>query len=454
MCWLLDMHGVELSWPEGLPPFVHKLQTDRHFAMDFWALIRSLRRGGAASLSDQQIIALLISCLCGSNSLPIGHDDKAALSELASMLAASAASTESDANLPDALLVPESANAEPIEPEWSGAFEKELEQLRITDDAFQATRLPVNPRRQAPEASHAPTYHLNEALSRLELTSLELKHHLDNLDSRMSRIEPHLEDITSLVASTLSASSPRAPISEVSSPNTPPPPSTPEYQIADTNHVKPIPTLSQEPNIFFSDNTRSWWPTSPLTDYAGKAKAAWANRPQLKSALPKLPQLPKLPPHLLPELKRGGLNSWQFVSSRFQSINPRQIAIVASIVVGALICGTILAGAYRHPAERHDPQPREVKAMEQPAEQPAKPVGDSSPKPTPAVVRSPGNLQPGSQPKTAATPTTATLQTNTPKKKQGDDDYVAKPTFKWLGDNPPDTSARNTNSKTGTDSAP
>jgi TonB family protein len=42
-------------------------------------------------------------------------------------------------------------------------------------------------------------HQLDEALMRLELNSLELKEHLDDLDKKMSRIEPHLEALTSKV---------------------------------------------------------------------------------------------------------------------------------------------------------------------------------------------------------------------------------------------------------------
>src|SRR5262249_51431568 len=160
------------------------------------------------------------------------------------------------------------------------------------------------------------------------------------------RIEPHLEDISSLVASTLNAPSQngfkpndpiREPIQEASSPGVP---------ILIRSHAVPILESSEEPDIFFRDRPGNWWPTSAFSDYAAKAKTAWANRSQWKGALPTLPpqRLPELK-RLQPELKQRWLDSRQFVTSRFQSISPRQFAVVASIVVGALICGTILVGA-------------------------------------------------------------------------------------------------------------
>ncbi|RSL15148.1 TonB family protein [Edaphobacter aggregans] len=50
---------------------------------------------------------------------------------------------------------------------------------------------------------------VKEALSRLELNTLELKLHLDSIDHRMERIEPHLDDLTARISST-AESLPRA----------------------------------------------------------------------------------------------------------------------------------------------------------------------------------------------------------------------------------------------------
>ena len=44
---------------------------------------------------------------------------------------------------------------------------------------------------------------VKEALSRLELNTLELKLHLDSIDHRMERIEPHLDDLTARISTTV-----------------------------------------------------------------------------------------------------------------------------------------------------------------------------------------------------------------------------------------------------------
>jgi hypothetical protein len=45
--------------------------------------------------------------------------------------------------------------------------------------------------------------HIDQVLSRLELINLELKLHLDNIDSRVSRLEPHIEELASQVVRSL-----------------------------------------------------------------------------------------------------------------------------------------------------------------------------------------------------------------------------------------------------------
>lgn len=66
----------------------------------------------------------------------------------------------------------------------------------LSDDELQ-TRL----HDETPEAEPASAVaELNEVLSRLELTSIELKHHLDSIDQRISRMEPRIESMPSILA--------------------------------------------------------------------------------------------------------------------------------------------------------------------------------------------------------------------------------------------------------------
>jgi TonB family protein len=532
LCWLLDMHGIELDWPDGLPSFVQRLRTDRHLAMDFWALVRSFRRSETAGLSDQQITALVVSCVCGTSALPCGHDDKTALADLTGMLAGADASMDAEANLPDAIAMPEQREGRSIATEWSGVFEDAPERPRISEpqplaaDTLVAANPASNPDIQTHsmhEISQSLSQHLDEALSRLELTSLELKVHLDNLDSRMSRIEPHLEDITTLVASSLGASSltafkPAASSPEVSMPAasapaatpaaftpaafapaafarssspedrnegvdsavlmvppepepswrdraaapTPPasalpaftpaaftPSSSPEHHNEGVNSA--VLMVSPEPELSWRDRASAWGSNSAIAGWPDKAKTAWANRPQWmnKPQWKNRPQwmhgtqwkksLPTLPPHLLPDLKQSWLGARQFVTARWQRIPRLHIASVAYLLVAALAGGAILVRAHRHPPAGAGTLPSEVKST-QPASTTPAPDNSSnaipdnlplSPDPAETEKVNAENLDVKSGDSGAIAP--GTPQTDKQAKKR-ENDLVAKPTFKWLGD--------------------
>ena len=523
LCWLLDMHGVELAWPDGLSPFVHRLQTDRHLAMDFWALIRSLRRSETAELSNQQLRAIVVSCVCGKDTLlPRSHDDKVAMAHLTNMIEAANASTDPEAYLPDALAPPDGSEGRPVAMNRSRNFSDEPAQPRIhefgppVDDVIapsDPTPKPGLPLAAALSMSEALSHHLDEALSRLELNSLELKVHLDNLDSRMSRIEPHLEDLTSLVASTLSAPSlhalkpgmstetsplsspgeaplqaalpkvsvpaqamqveakPEAPLLPAYSPVRTAPRPSPEYPIASATRAAPV--APPEPQPSWSERASEWWSNSTIARWPGKAKTAWgntiarwpekattawSNRPQWKS------KLPALPPHLLPNLKQRWLDSAQFVSARRQNVHPRHIAIASSVLVAGFVGGAVLVGTHHHSVGVSvPPPPRDLKVTAPPLSKPTPEAGTDA---IPSQPAASNNLQPSpSLPANAekvkadepiartiksAAVSADTPQTDKPTKRQGTD-LIAKPTFKWLGD---DSETPEKNDKNGTNSIP
>jgi hypothetical protein len=491
MCWLLDMHGVELNWSEGMPPFVQKLETDRHLAMDFWALVRSLQRDETTSLGQQQIVAMITTCVRGANPLPWRHDDLAAIDHFTSMLAASDASADSGDNLPAALVVPESEKIRPIAKAWSPTYQNEPELPFIAHDPPQTAKPPVNLGFQpssSPVMSQSLSHHLDEALSRLELASLELKVHLDNLDNRMSRIEPHLEDITALVTSTLGAGSLRASAPEPSVPATPAldtysleastleasatvastpvtsqPVAMPEMsaqrallhgEIITMDEEFPIPPIQLEPEISFRDRAAKWWAASALARWSENAKenvkAMWANRSQWKSAMP------KLPPHLLPDLKRRWHDSTQFVTDHVTRIHRRHIAIASTVLVALFIGRAFFVSGHRHqavtpvtqkPAQQPTAKTPAVKTVDRPTAETPK---DSTPAPIPSVATSPTNVQPESALSTGAT---IPSQTNAPKKRAAGD-YVAKPTFKWLDEPPPKAAPAKVGDSIGTNNAP
>ncbi|HEY6377174.1 MAG TPA: TonB family protein [Edaphobacter sp.] len=211
-----------------------QLAEDRKFAMDFWALAGrfSSREGGP--LSDDQVLHVIVHEIAGCEAAAVNGTLKQPIDLLARMLAGE--DVQSPVVQHDAA---EDVFPPPVEPAppvqkfptpplvetqplqkfsamlsaESAPGKKFVEPLPLLDQ----TRRPFEPdpmpsplpepevraknRREEHDPDHAvlTQHQLDEALLRLELSGLELKLHLDNIDSRMSRMEPHLEELASKV---------------------------------------------------------------------------------------------------------------------------------------------------------------------------------------------------------------------------------------------------------------
>ena len=150
--------------------------------------------------------------------------------------------------------------------------------------------------------------------------------------------------------------------------------------------------------------------------------------------------LPTLSPHLLPDLKQPWLDGRQFVSARWQSVPRLHIASAAYLLVAALAGGAILINAHRHRPAGGGTLPHEVKAT-QPAtgatrtdDATSNAIPDNL-KPSPAVPETEGMNAEKLDVKSSDSGTIApgTPQTDRQTKKQ-ENELIAKPTFKWLGD--------------------
>jgi TonB family protein len=439
--WLLDMHGVEVGRP-GLPEFVERLCADRNLAMDFWALVRSLRRREAAGLSDDQVISLVVSCVCGGGIVPTDHENKSALDEFTGMLVALDGAMEANGNQPPAPAVRDDSGGR----KWSRAFEVETQEPLSSDrglvggDNFVRADSAADSVLQGtskPQLSQAMSHHLDEALSRLELNSLELKLHLDNLDSRMSRIEPHLEDLTLLVASTL-GSSPKPRIAGSESGSRP---------------GQPVSRVS-------------WWDRAGA-GWSDKTKTAWRNRPGWKNSVPKF--------------KESWLAWRELVSGYWERSDLRHLAIVASVLGAALAGGAIFQMMHGRPGGIGGMRPRQVKATELPV---VSPMGEGAGVAVPLPAGGSGDFHPQmpgeksskaeSGGRSPASLATEGVQASAGKDNRGKADHgegksgqigavdmgsprvarprenrvseseiVAEPTFKWIGTSGSDTLRRN-----------
>ncbi len=199
---IFDMHGVKTGSRGDFPGFLEKLHGDRYFAMDFWALVESLE-GMGDRISDEQIRRSVAECVCGwvpngdpaldgineefdARGLGKGAQDEVRAGE--APLDPGLRIVECDA---DAMATGPVDAADVAE---AGAVRRELPVVELGEG----------------ESSGAAG-RIDRILSRLELNDHELKLLLESIESRISRLEPHVEELASQVVKS------RRPEAEVSS---------------------------------------------------------------------------------------------------------------------------------------------------------------------------------------------------------------------------------------------
>lgn len=198
---ICDMHNVPFGSPEDLSAFMQKLAEDRHFAMDFWALTGALSSREGGQLSDEQMLAVIVEGVAGGDISEHDEELKQLIDDLASMLAGVDVHSPSGQNHVEPAPFPSARSNSPVSPpQVARRAEREVPESYPATRFVAPSALDGEPRADLPPPAALPPQ-LDEALLRLELNSLELKLHLDSIDSRMSRLEPHLEELTSIVAS-------------------------------------------------------------------------------------------------------------------------------------------------------------------------------------------------------------------------------------------------------------
>jgi hypothetical protein len=247
---IFDMHGVRTGSPEEVPAFLEKLHNDRYFAMDFWGLVASLEAMGDR-ISERQLRRTVMDCVCGEW-LPNDDPSVAAISKLfdervkerveglpLKPLEEIAARGDATASKPAPHMVEdriepvfELAVEQVVEPAVEPAVEPMAELPLmveaeaptpevVEEETPQAEPIPdAVPEMVASDIETLPAWqerpvvelgnlgissaeHIDQVLSRLEMINLELKLHLDDIDNRVSRLEPHLEELKTQVVRSL-----------------------------------------------------------------------------------------------------------------------------------------------------------------------------------------------------------------------------------------------------------
>lgn len=203
---ICEMHDVPFGSPSDFPGFMRKLAGDRHFAMDFWAFIGTLSSREQGELTDKQTLSFVVECVTGGE-IP---DDNPKLKSLAGDLG----------NLLAGIDVPASAVPAQIEPapfarpesrppavseSWAKLAEDGGKVQLISHDpsAGSVSNLGAvsgagEPDALASTAGLPPR--VDEALLQVESKSVELKRYMDEVEAKLSKLEPRLEELAAMVA--------------------------------------------------------------------------------------------------------------------------------------------------------------------------------------------------------------------------------------------------------------
>jgi len=180
---ICEMHGIKTGAPEDLEPFLGKLESDRHFAMDFWAFAGKLSARDGGELSDDQMLALFVEGITGS---PVPTTGDAALDPALALLRAMLAGVDVHRPEPPPSAAP--ARTAPVAP-----IDEARSRLASIDEPrpkrFSAG-LASMPQPAEPEPIPAPLpSQLQLALQSLEIVSRDLHDHIGKIDQRLSGLE-------------------------------------------------------------------------------------------------------------------------------------------------------------------------------------------------------------------------------------------------------------------------
>jgi TonB family protein len=174
------MHGIPIGSASNLPVFLQKLIIDRPLAMDFWGFVSKLSDREGGELTDDQLLAVVVEGVAKGEVPPDDPGLKRTVNDLRAMLAG--------VDIHD----PGQLEPEPFSRDEVPALQSEKAWQSNHPHSADPVPSPTHSANPPAPAQVIPPQ-LDEALHRLELTNLELKHHLEAIDKRMSQLEPHSE---------------------------------------------------------------------------------------------------------------------------------------------------------------------------------------------------------------------------------------------------------------------
>jgi TonB family C-terminal domain len=185
---LCKRHELSYGTAEDFFRLAPKLAHDERFRDDFCQLAKSVTQRENGRVTLTRILTIIAIAMGGDSVDTIGTAGAVPVSLVVVFLAGVGGWSESEPDL-------RSATSESIamsSPGMGMAAKDEQEALELE------RRLSAEPNNigEVTASLFGGPALVKDALSRLELNTLQLKMHLDSIDSRMNRIEPHLDDLS------------------------------------------------------------------------------------------------------------------------------------------------------------------------------------------------------------------------------------------------------------------
>jgi len=207
---LCDMHQVPFGEMKDLDELIATIREDRHFAMDFWALVGDLSARERGILSDEEMLDVVVEASAGLRVSSVPHGQRAKMEQLRQLLAG--VDVGRPADLPDPISEPEDALLAVYRNRDKAHFTKPGPPVVVLPDRVTGTmRVGARVRLTGTDDTWVARRSIGEALSRLERTSTELREQLAAIDEQLveQKTEPEVEhQPEAIVAETAAAEAP------------------------------------------------------------------------------------------------------------------------------------------------------------------------------------------------------------------------------------------------------
>ena len=185
---LCKRHEVSYGKAEDFFRLAPKLAYDERFRDDFCHLAKSAAQREEGRLTLTRILTIIAIAMGGEGIEHIGTSGAVPVSLVVVFLAGVGGWSENEHD-------PRPVTTESFVIPGSGAAMTDDDEQEALELERRLSAEPNNLGEMTASLFGGPAL-VKEALSRLELNTLQLKMHLDSIDSRMDRIEPHLDDLS------------------------------------------------------------------------------------------------------------------------------------------------------------------------------------------------------------------------------------------------------------------